>query len=87
MFLLIKHADDVAKTFKKVAVLELEKEIMLKRLTQLENELHICKGIIAGLEIERDQLDREVQHWQSEFIAMRDKHESRVSTEGKTTHT
>lgn len=68
MWIILKNADDVVETYKKVAELELAVDERNSVLRDAEQMIIKLSGKITGLELENETLRREVEHWKLKHI-------------------
>lgn len=79
MWIILKNAEDITATYKKVVNLETEKDLLRSTISALKRQTEILKGKNTGLEIENETLQREVEHWK--FKAQFNKDEKKVPVE------
>lgn len=63
MWIILKNAEEVTETYKKVTQLQLKVEEQVRQLNHEWDLVASLKDKIYGLELENETLQREVEHW------------------------
>ena len=81
MWIILKNAEEVTETYKKLAELTVQIKRLDVEAAKSHQEYFEQKAKIAGLEFENETLLREVEHWKSK--AQFNKNESNGNTSPK----